>query len=51
MANRGVNKHIIVGNLGADPDVRYTQSGAPVANLRIATSKRWKDKQSGQGEE
>ena len=37
----GVNKVILIGNLGADPEVRYTQSGSPVANLRIATSERW----------
>ncbi len=51
MASRGVNKVILVGNLGADPEVRYTQSGSPVANLRIATSERWKDKQSGEPQE
>ena len=39
-----VNKAIIVGNLGADPEVRYTQSGTAVANMRIATNERWKDK-------
>lgn len=51
MASRGVNKVIILGNLGADPEVRYTQSGSPVANLRIATSDRWKDKQTGEPQE
>ncbi len=51
MASRGVNKVILVGNLGVDPEVRYTQSGSPVANLRIATSERWKDKQSGEPQE
>ena len=51
MASRGINKVILVGNLGADPEVRYTQSGSPVANLRIATSDRWKDKQSGEPQE
>lgn len=51
MASRGINKVILVGNLGADPEVRYTQSGSPVANLRIATSERWKDKQSGEPQE
>jgi single-strand DNA-binding protein len=45
-----VNKAIIVGNLGADPEVRYTQSGTAVANMRIATNERWKDK-SGQQQE
>jgi single-strand DNA-binding protein len=39
-----VNKAIIIGNLGADPEVRYTQSGTAVANLRIATNERWTDK-------
>lgn len=51
MANRGVNKVILIGNLGADPEVRYTQSGTAVANLRIATSERWKDRQSGELQE
>ena len=45
-----VNKAIIVGNLGADPEVRYTQSGTPVANMRIATNERWTDK-SGEKQE
>ena len=45
-----VNKAIIVGNLGADPEVRYTQSGTAVTNMRIATNERWKDK-SGQQQE
>jgi single-strand DNA-binding protein len=51
MATRGVNKAILIGNLGADPEMRYTQSGRAVANLRIATSERWKDKQSGEQQE
>ncbi|MGH8224756.1 MAG: single-stranded DNA-binding protein [Gammaproteobacteria bacterium] len=51
MATRGVNKAILIGNLGADPEVRYTQGGKAVANLRIATSERWKDKQSGEQQE
>ncbi len=46
----GVNKVILVGNLGADPEVRYTPSGQPVANFRIATSESWTDK-SGQKQE
>lgn len=46
-----VNKIILVGNLGADPELRQTQSGATVCNLRIATSERWKDKQTGQMQE
>ncbi|WP_043530417.1 single-stranded DNA-binding protein [Litchfieldella xinjiangensis] len=48
---RGVNKVIIIGNLGQDPDVRFMPSGNPVANLRIATTDTWKDKQSGQKQE
>lgn len=51
MASRGVNKVILVGNVGADPEVRYLPSGAPVANVRLATSASWKDKQSGEREE
>lgn len=42
---RGVNKVIIIGNLGGDPDVRFTGQGTPVANLTIATSEQWKDQQ------
>ena len=38
MASRGVNKVILIGNLGADPEVRYTPDGAPVANFNLATS-------------
>lgn len=51
MATRGVNKVILIGNLGADPEVRYTPSGEAVATLRIATSETWKDKQTGQTQE
>jgi len=47
MASRGVNKVILIGNLGADPDVRYMPSGGAVTNLRIATTDSWRDKQSG----
>ena len=46
--SKGINKVILVGNLGQDPEVRYTGSGAAVANISIATSERWKDKQSGE---
>lgn len=46
-----VNKVILVGNLGADPEVRRLQSGSPVVNLRIATSENWRDKQSGERRE
>ncbi len=48
---RGINKVILVGNLGADPEVRYMPSGGAVANLSVATSDTWKDKQSGQPQE
>ena len=48
---RGVNKVIIVGNLGADPEVRYMPSGSAVTNIRVATSEGWKDKQSGETQE
>ncbi len=49
--SRGVNKVIIVGNLGADPEVRYMPSGGAVANIRVATSSAWKDRQSGENQE
>ena len=45
MASRGVNKVILVGNLGNDPEVRYMPNGNAVANLSIATSESWKDQQ------
>jgi len=48
---RGVNKVILIGNLGQDPEVRFLPSGAPVANLRLATTDTWMDKQSGQRQE
>ncbi|MDF2179148.1 single-stranded DNA-binding protein [Aliiglaciecola sp. CAU 1673] len=50
MASKGINKVILVGNLGQDPDVRYTANGKAVANLSLATSESWKD-QSGQIQE
>ncbi len=46
-----VNKVILVGNLGRDPEIRRTQDGRPIANLRIATSESWKDKNSGERRE
>ena len=46
-----VNKVILVGNLGADPEIRRTQDGRPIANLRIATSETWRDKASGERRE
>jgi single-strand DNA-binding protein len=45
---RGVNKVILVGNLGADPEVKYMPNGNAVANVTVATSESWKDKQSGE---
>ncbi len=48
---RGVNKAIILGSLGQDPDIRYTASGAAVANISIATNEQWKDKESGEMQE
>ena len=46
-----VNKVILIGNLGADPEIRRTQDGRPIANLRVATSERWKDRNSGEPRE
>lgn len=46
-----INKVILIGNLGNDPEVRYTSGGAAVANFSLATSEKWKDKQSGNMEE
>lgn len=51
MASRGVNKVILIGNLGQDPEVRYTQSSVAIANLNLATSETWKDKQTGEQKE
>jgi len=51
MASRGVNKVIVVGNLGKDPEMRYMPSGGAVANLTIATSESWKDKNTGEQRE
>jgi single-strand DNA-binding protein len=48
---RGINKVILVGNLGADPETRYSTSGSAVTNLRIATTDSWRDKQSGEQQE
>jgi single-strand DNA-binding protein len=48
---RGINKVILIGNLGADPETRAMPSGMTVANLRLATSEGWKDKQSGEQKE
>jgi single-strand DNA-binding protein len=46
-----VNKVILIGNLGADPEIRRTQDGRPIANLRIATSENWRDKATGERRE
>ncbi len=51
MARGSVNKVILVGNLGRDPEVRYTPNGSAVANITIATTEVWKDKQSGENQE
>lgn len=51
MARGSVNKVILIGNLGKDPEVRYTPTGLAVATITIATSEVWKDKQSGENQE
>ncbi|MEW4367042.1 single-stranded DNA-binding protein [Aliikangiella maris] len=51
MASRGINKVILIGNLGQDPEVRYTPSGSAVTTLNLATSESWKDKNTGQMQE
>lgn len=51
MAKRGVNKVILIGNLGKDPEVRYMPSGGAVANVTLATSETWRDKQTGETQE
>ncbi len=51
MASRGVNKVILIGNLGADPDVRYMPSGDAVANVSLATGESWKDRNTGEAQE
>lgn len=48
MANRGINKVMLIGNLGQDPEIRYMPNGGAVANLSLATSESWRDKQSGE---
>jgi single-strand DNA-binding protein len=48
MASKGINKVIIIGNLGQDPEVRHMPSGGAVTNVSIATSESWKDKETGQ---
>ncbi|MBS9780915.1 MAG: single-stranded DNA-binding protein [Gammaproteobacteria bacterium] len=51
MANKGINKAIIVGNLGNDPEMKYLPNGDAVTNISVATSESWTDKQSGQPHE
>ncbi|WP_312288841.1 single-stranded DNA-binding protein [Stutzerimonas nitrititolerans] len=51
MSSRGVNKVILVGNVGGDPEVRYAPNGNAFANITLATSESWKDKQTGQQQE
>ncbi|EJH0198442.1 single-stranded DNA-binding protein, partial [Salmonella enterica subsp. enterica serovar Cerro] len=51
MAGKGVNKVILIGNLGADPELRYMPNNVAVANFTLATSESWKDKQSGEDKE
>ncbi|CCO48947.1 Single-stranded DNA-binding protein [Vibrio nigripulchritudo SOn1] len=51
MASRGINKVILVGNLGNDPEIRYMPSGGAVANITIATSESWRDKATGEQRE
>lgn len=51
MASRGVNKVILVGNLGQDPEVRYMPNGGAVTNITLATSESWRDKQTGETKE
>ena len=48
---RGINKVTLIGQLGQDPETRYTQSGAAITNISVATSESWKDKQTGQTQE
>ena len=48
---RGINKVILIGNLGRDPETRYTQGGSPVTNLRLATSDQWRDRTSNEMQE
>ena len=48
---RGVNKVTLIGNLGADPEIRYTANGSAVANVRLATAESWRDRESGEQQE
>tara|TARA_Y100001935_G_C17311802_1_gene517284 strand:- start:22039 stop:22488 length:450 start_codon:yes stop_codon:yes gene_type:complete len=51
MASRGVNKVILIGNIGQDPEVRYMPNGGAVCNVSVATSESWKDKNTGENQE
>ena len=51
MANRGINKVILIGHLGQNPEIRYLPNGNAVANITLATSETWRDKQSGEQKE
>lgn len=51
MSNQGINKVFLIGHLGADPEIRHMPSGDAMANVRIATSETWKDKQTGEARE
>ncbi|HAT2715694.1 TPA: single-stranded DNA-binding protein [Aeromonas hydrophila] len=51
MASRGINKVILIGNLGQDPEVRYTSGGSAVTSITLATSETWRDKQTGEQKE
>jgi single-strand DNA-binding protein len=48
---RGINKVILIGNLGRDPETRYSQGGSPVTNFSLATSENWRDRQTGENQE
>ena len=48
---RGINKATLIGNLGADPEIRYTANGSAVANVRLATAESWRDRESGEQQE
>ena len=51
MSKRGVNKVILIGNVGKDPDIKATNNGSTIANISVATSESWKDKSTGQQQE
>ena len=51
MASRGINKVILIGDLGQDPEVRYMPNGGAVCNITVATSETWKDKNTGENQE